>query len=89
MREGSSAVDRIAIAAFILGLILLAFGYGFVAGANRLFPHRQMMQAEEAAEAVYKVYLQPESRATGELRSAPGTSARVPSPMTPPAPSRA
>jgi hypothetical protein len=66
VREGS-AVDRIAVAVFVLGLAVLAFGYGFVAGKREIFPHDQVSQLEEAAEAFYKTYLQPAWRATQGL----------------------
>ena len=66
-RGGGSWVDRIAAVACVLGLLALAFGYGFVAGSKQLWPHDQVGRLEEAAEAFYKVYLQPESRATTEL----------------------
>jgi len=56
-----------AVAVFVLGLAVLAFGYGFVAGKRQLFPHDQMGRLEEAAEAFYKAHLQPASRATEGL----------------------
>jgi hypothetical protein len=62
-----SLVDRVAVAAFVLGLLLLTFGYGFVAGSKQIVPYEQLDRLEEAATAFYKVYLQPESRATAEL----------------------
>src|SRR5919206_2942540 len=63
----ASLVDRVAVAGFVLGLLVLAFGYGFVAGSKQIVPHEQLARLEEAATAFYKVYLQPESRATSEL----------------------
>lgn len=65
--RGSSMVDRFAVVAFVVGLLVIAFGYGFVAGKQRLFPHEEMGRLEEAAAAFYKVYLQPPSRATQGL----------------------
>ena len=62
-----SLVDRVAVAAFVLGLLLLTFGYGFVAGSKQIIPYERLARLEEAATAFYKVYLQPESRATAEL----------------------
>lgn len=65
--ERGSVVDRVAVAVFALGLAALAFGYGFVAGKREIFPYDQVSQLEEAAEAFYKTYLQPASRATQGL----------------------
>jgi hypothetical protein len=64
---GGPWLDRIAAAAFVLGLLAIAFGYGFLAGSKQLWPHDQVGRLEEAAEAFYKVYLQPEARASTEL----------------------
>jgi hypothetical protein len=66
MRE-TSPVDRVAAAAFVLGLAVLAFGYGFVAAKHELFPYEQASDLEQAAHAFYKTYLQPASRATQGL----------------------
>jgi hypothetical protein len=63
----SSLVDRAAAAAFVLGLAALAFGYGFLAGKRGLPPHDGLAAMEEAANAFYKTYLQPASRAAGDL----------------------
>jgi hypothetical protein len=63
----SSLVDRAAAAAFVLGLAALVFGYGFLAGKRGLPPHDQVAAMEEAANAFYKTYLQPASRAAGDL----------------------
>lgn len=63
----ASLVDRLAAVAFVLGLLALAFGYGFVAATRELFPYEQASRLEEAADAFYKTYLQPESRATAGL----------------------
>jgi hypothetical protein len=64
--EGS-LVDRVAVGAFALGLAGIAFGYGFVAAKHRLFPYEQVSKLEQAADAFYKTYLQPASRATQGL----------------------
>ena len=45
-RGGGSWVDRVAAAAFVLGLLALAFGYGFVAGSKQLWPHDQVGRLE-------------------------------------------
>lgn len=63
-RGGGSWLDRVAAGAFVLGLLAITFGYGFLAGSKQLWPHEQVGRLEEAAEAFYKVYLQPEARAT-------------------------
>jgi hypothetical protein len=52
-RSGGSWIDRVAIAAFVLGLLVLAFGYGFLAGTRQLWPHEQVGRLGEAAEAFY------------------------------------
>jgi hypothetical protein len=57
-----SFADFLAPLAFVLALLLLALGYGFVAARNELFPYAVLSQAEEAAHAFWKVYLAPEER---------------------------
>ena len=57
-----SFADFLAPLAFVLALLLLALGYGFVAARHQLFPHALLSQAEEAAGAFWKVYLAPEER---------------------------
>lgn len=59
-----SLLDLLAPIAAVLGLILLAVGYGFVAAREGLFPATQLGAADEALRSVWKAYLQPEWRTT-------------------------
>jgi Arylsulfotransferase (ASST) len=54
-----SLIDVLAPAAFVGGLLAVAFGGGFLAGAKQVFPHRQLAAAEEALRGAYNAYFRP------------------------------
>jgi hypothetical protein len=54
-----SLIDVLAPAVFVLGLILLAFGYGFYAARDGLFPASTLARAEESARGIWEAYIRP------------------------------
>lgn len=54
-----SLLDLLAPLLFVVGLLAMAFGVGFVVGTNRLFPHDQLTAATEALYGAYKAFLRP------------------------------
>lgn len=54
-----SWLDIAAPAAFVLGLLVLALGYGFFAAQLRLFPYTWLTRAEESARGVWEAYIRP------------------------------
>lgn len=54
-----SLLDRLAPVAFVLGLMALVFGWGFLAGKHRLFPGELMNGAEDGARGVWQAYIRP------------------------------
>jgi hypothetical protein len=51
-------MDRLARIAFVLGLVAIAFVYGYAARAWKLPPYAQMKQASDAVSAVAKFHLE-------------------------------
>jgi hypothetical protein len=54
-----STLDVVAPALFVLGLLLLVFGYGFFADRYGLFPATWLARAEESARGIWEAYLRP------------------------------
>ena len=54
-----SFLDLLAPLLFIVGLLLAAFGAGFVVGSRELFPFAQLTSATEAVLGAYRAYLRP------------------------------
>ena len=54
-----SLLDLLAPAVFVLGLLLLAFGYGFYASRDGLFPASTLNRAEESARGIWEAYIRP------------------------------
>ena len=54
-----SLLDWLAPSVFVLGLLILAVGYGFFAGREGLFPASTLTRAEESARGVWEAYLRP------------------------------
>ena len=54
-----SALDVLAPAGFILGLLILAVGYGFFAGREGWFPASTLTRAEESARGIWEAYVRP------------------------------
>jgi hypothetical protein len=54
-----SLIDFLAPAAFVGGLLAVAFGGGFLVGAKEVFPHRQLATAEETLRGAYNAYFRP------------------------------
>ena len=52
-------LDYIAPAMFVLGLLALAFGWGYMASRERVFPGTWLSGVEGAARAVWEAYLRP------------------------------
>lgn len=54
-----SLLDKLAPAVFVLGLLLIAFGYGFYAARDGLFPASTLNSAEESARGIWEAYIRP------------------------------
>lgn len=67
-----SLADYLAPAVFVLGLLVLALGYGFFAARLGWFPATQLNAAETVALSVWRAYFRPEWKAANGLtRSVP------------------
>lgn len=55
----SSRLDILGPALFVVGLLAIAFGYGFLVGKKKLFPYEPLALAEEVAYGTYKAYFRP------------------------------
>ena len=53
-------MDRVARIAFVLGLIVLAFGYGFVARGWKLWPYQQTKPVGDAVQAAMRYFTDPD-----------------------------
>ncbi len=54
-----SLLDSLAPLLFVLGLVVGAFGVGFLVAKQRLFPYDQLAGAQEALLGAYRAYLKP------------------------------
>jgi hypothetical protein len=50
-------IDRVARVLLVLGVAMLAMGYGFVARSKKLFPYAPLKQAGDALSALTKYHL--------------------------------